>query len=164
VTFEEYVDAYLPRLSRFAAVLAGDRSLAEDVLQTVLARACAQWERVAAADSPHAYVRRMLVNEYLSWRRRRQRVVLMPDLDGLAQAMGDYAEQYAQRVALLQLVQRLPARQRAAVVLRYYEDLDDRQIAAVLGCTVSTVRSNIARALATLRVRNAHATRSETHR
>lgn len=75
----------------------------------------------------------------------------------------------AQRVALLQMVQRLPARQRAAAVLRYFEDLDDEQIAAALGCRASTVPSNtvpsnISRALATLRVRNVYPTRAETSR
>lgn len=150
--FEEYVDEYLSRLTRFAAVLTADTSAAEDVLQTVLAKACAQWQRVSAAESPHAYVRRMIVNEHLSWRRRRQRLVLRADLDDLVAAAPDHAGRHAERLDLLDQVLTLPARQRATVVLRYYEGLDDDEIARTLGCGASTVRSNIARALATLRV------------
>lgn len=152
MTFDEYVTAHLPRLTRFSAVLTADRSLAEDVLQSALVKACAQWDRVAAADSPHAYVRRMIVNEHLSWHRRRRRIVLLPDVDELLPAAPDHAAQHAQRLELLARVQKLPLRQRAAVVLRYYEGLDDAEVAETLQCGVSTVRSNIARALATLRV------------
>lgn len=152
MTFDEYVRVYLPRLTRFAAVLTADRSVAEDVLHSVLARACGHWERIAAADSPHAYVRRMIVNEHLSWHRRQSRVVLLADLDDLIPAGPDPAGEHAQRVDLLARVQKLPARQRAAIVLRYYEGLDDAEIAQTLGCGLSTVRSNIARALASLRI------------
>jgi RNA polymerase sigma-70 factor (sigma-E family) len=161
VTFDEYVSAYLPRLTRFAAVLTADRSLAEDVLHSVLAKVCAQWDRVGAADSPHAYVRRMVVNEHLSWHRRRARLVLLADLDDLMPTTPDHAAEHAQRVDLLARVQQLPARQRAVIVLRYYEELDDNEIARTLGCGVSTVRSNIARALATLRVSAGHDLRME---
>lgn len=151
MTFDEYVSTHLARLTRFAAVLTADRALAEDVLQNVLARACAQWERVGAVDSPHAYVRRMIVNEHLSWHRRRNRLVLVADLDDLMPTSPDHAAEHAQRIDLLARVQQLPARQRAAIVLRYYEGLDDDEVADALGCGTSTVRSNIARALAALR-------------
>ncbi len=162
MTFDEYVTAHLPRLTRFAAVLTADRALAEDVLQTVLAKACAQWDRVSAADSPHAYVRRMIVNEHLSWRRRHRRLVAHAQLDDLLPSVPDHAALHAERLDLLERVGRLPARQRAAVVLRYYEELDDAEIASALGCSTSTVRSNIARALATLRVRSRDELRTES--
>lgn len=152
MTFDEFVSSHLSRLTRFAAVLTADRALAEDVLQSVLVKACAQWERVGAADSPHAYVRRMVVNEHLSWHRRRNRLVLVADLDDLMPTSPDHASEHAQRLDLLARVQKLPARQRAAIVLRYYEGLTDDEVAEALGCGPSTVRSNIARALATLRI------------
>ena len=150
--FEEYVANQQLALLRFATVLTGDGSLAEDIVQTVLARAYQQWERVAATDSPHAYIRRMVVNEYLSWRRKWHRVIPASDLETLIAQVPDHAEAHAERLALLHLVTQLPTRQRAAIVLRYYENLPDGEIAAALGVRESTVRSNIARALSALRV------------
>ena len=111
---------------------------------------------------PHAYVRRMVVNEHLSWRRRHRRLVAHAQLDDLLPSVPDHAAQHAERLDLLERVGRLPARQRAAVVLRYYEELDDAEIASVLGCSTSTVRSNIARALATLRVHGRDELRTES--
>ena len=150
--FEQYVADQQLALLRFSTVLTGDGGLAEDIVQTVLARAFQQWERVSAADSAHAYVRRMVVNEYLSWRRKWHRVIPVSDLETLVAQVPDPAEAHAERLALLHLVTRLPARQRAAVVLRYYENLPDSEIAAALGVRESTVRSNLARALNALRV------------
>ena len=152
MTFEEYVDAHLDRLRRFSAVLTGDRGVADDVLQAVLERALRQWDRVGRATSPHAYVRRMIVNEYLSWRRRMMRTLPVADLTALLPTSPDHADAHGEALELLELIQALPRQQRAAVVLRYYEGLGDEEISAVLGCGTSTVRSNIARALATLRV------------
>ena len=155
MTFETYIGTHLDRLCRFSAVLTGDRSTADDVLQAVLERALRQWDHIGDVDSPHAYVRRMLVNEYLSWRRRMTRSVPVADLAALLPSSPDHADARGDAIELLGLVQALPSRQRAAVVLRYYEDLDIGEIASVLGCTESTVRSNIARALASLRVASA---------
>jgi RNA polymerase sigma-70 factor (sigma-E family) len=152
VTFEQYLAMHRLRLARFAAVLAGDRDLAQDILQAVLTRAYEQWELVSAAADPHAYVRRMLVNEHLSWHRKWGRVTPSAELADLLPDQPDHADAHAVTAALLDLVQRLPRQQRAVIVLRYYEDLDDEEIADVLGCGASTVRSNIARALASLRV------------
>ena len=75
LTFEEFAAARLPAVLRFAAVLTGDRGLAEDVVQEVLLRASRRWETIAGLDRPEAYVRKMIVNEYLSWRRRSWRLV-----------------------------------------------------------------------------------------
>src|ERR1700704_6063027 len=118
--FEEYVVNQQLALLQFTPVLTGDGSLAEDIVQTVLARAYQQWERVAATDSPHAYVRRMVVNEYVSWRRKWHRVIPAADLEGLVAEVPDHAEAHAERLTLLHLVTQLPVRQRAAVVMRYY--------------------------------------------
>jgi DNA-directed RNA polymerase specialized sigma24 family protein len=123
MTFEEFVTARLPAVLRFAGVLTGDRGLAEDVVQDVLIRASSRWQAIAQLDRPEAYVRKMVVNEILSWRRRSWR-----------------------------LVPKLPRRQRAVLVLRYYEGLSDLDIAAVLGCRPGTVRGYASRALAALRI------------
>jgi RNA polymerase sigma-70 factor (sigma-E family) len=154
MTFEEFAAARLPSVLRFAAVLTGDRGLAEDVVQEVLIRASARWQAIAILDRPEAYVRKMIVNEYLSWRRRSWRLVLSgtgADLHG--RPAPDHAAGYAERDAIWAELAKLPMRQRAVLVLRYYEDLADEEIAARLGISRATVRSQASRALATLRVR-----------
>lgn len=154
--FEQYVVDSRTRLYRFAVVLCGDPVLAGDLLCDVLGRAFERWAQVAAARDPHAYVRRMLVNEYVSWQRRRTRSVPHPEIARLAElraeAGPELADRHAERAALVDDLARLPARQRAALVLRYYADLSDAEIAATLGCRVGTVRSSISRGLAALRI------------
>jgi len=153
VTFEEFAAARLPAVLTFAAVLTSDRSLAEDVVQEVLIRANARWHVIASLPRPEAYIRKMIVNEYLTWRRRSWRLVLSganSDIDGLPTP--DPAASYAEREAMLAELGKLPRRQRAVVVLRYYEGLSDREIADVLGCKPGTVRGHASRALAALRV------------
>lgn len=162
--FEEYVANQQFALLRFSTVLTGDGDLAEDIVQTVLGRAYQQWARIAATESPHAYVRRMVVNEYISWRRKWHRVIPASDLETLIAQVPDHAEAHTERLALLHLVTRLPTRQRAAVVLRYYENLPYSEIAAILGIRESTVRSNLARALTTLRVQVGTPAPAPTHR
>ncbi len=137
-------------LVRLAFGLTGDRWLAEDIAQTALARAYVAWRRVSRADDPDAYVRRILVNTS-NRRFRRRRVTEQPGnlpetpVDGPADLIGE-------RTALLAALRQLPPRQRAVIVLRYWQDLTDAQIAAALGCSPGTVRSQLARALAKLRV------------
>ncbi|HEY3687285.1 MAG TPA: SigE family RNA polymerase sigma factor [Streptosporangiaceae bacterium] len=153
MTFEEFAVARLPELLRFAAVLTGDRALADDVVQDVLIRASARWADVGAKDRPDRYVRKMVVNEFLSWRRRSWRVV--PSGGGAEvdrRLTPDHAVGHAERDALLAELGRLPRRQRAVLTLRYYEGLADAEIAEVLGCRAGTVRGYASRALATLRV------------
>ena len=153
LTFEEFAAARLPAVLRFAAVLTGDRGLAEDVVQEVLLRASRRWESIAGLDRPEAYIRKMIVNEYLSWRRRAWRLVPTgAGTDAYAQLAPDPAADHAERTAILAELARLPARQRAVLVLRYYESLSDTEIAEVLGCTPGTVRGYASRALANLRV------------
>ena len=153
MTFEEFAAARLGAVVRFAAVLAGERALAEDIVQEVLIRAHAKWDQIGRLDVPEAYVRKMIVNEYLSWRRRSWRLVPSAGLEDGALGPGrDHAADHAERDALLAEVSRLPRRQKAVLVLRYYEALSDAEIAEVLGCAPGTVRGYASRALATLRV------------
>lgn len=160
VQFEQYVIESRLRLFRFAVVLCGDTVLAGELVTDVLGRAFERWHQVSAADDTHAYVRRMLVNEFVSWKRRRARTVPHPEIGQLADVRAsrlgtsgpDPGEVHAERAVLLDELFRLPKRQRAAIVLRYYEDLSDEDIAAALGCRPSTVRSSISRGLAALRI------------
>ena len=102
MTFEEFAAARLPAVLRFAAVLTGDRSLAEDVVQEVLLRASRRWDAIAGLDRPEAYLRKMIVNEYLSWRRRSWRLVPSgtgTEVDG--RLTPDPAAGHAEREALL---------------------------------------------------------------
>jgi RNA polymerase sigma-70 factor (sigma-E family) len=150
MTFEEFAVARLPAVLRFAAVLTGDRGLAEDVVQEVLIRVSPRWQVI---ENPEAYVRKMIVNEYLTWRRRSWRLVLSGKSSGHEGLPApDPAAGYAEREAMLDELNKLPRRQRAVVVLRYYQDLSDEEIADVLGCKPGTVRGYASRALAALRV------------
>lgn len=149
--FEDWARARLPALVRFAVALTGEHGLAEDVVQEVLIRAYGRWSRIAALDQPEAYLRRMVTNEYLSWRRRWARASPRPPAGDVA-GPADHAQDHAERDALTRELARLPRRARAVLVLRYYEQLTDNEIAEVLGCPPGTVRSLASRALATLRV------------
>jgi RNA polymerase sigma-70 factor (sigma-E family) len=151
VTFEEWARARLSVVMRFAVALTGERALAEDVVQEVLIRAYGRWDRIAAMEQPEAYLRRMVTNEFLSWRRRSARVVPEAEVSHTA-AQPDHADVYAERDALARELASLPRRQRAVLVLRYYEGLSDAEIASVLGCPSGTVRSLASRALHALRV------------
>ena len=151
--------ARLPALLRYAVVLTGDRELAQDVVQEVLARAHVRWKQVTRDGSPDAYVRRMVLNEYLSWRRRwsvRQVHAVgerLVELSDARAAAGDHAHDVVEADELWARLAQLPRRQRAVLVLRYYEQLDDAAIAALLDCTSATVRSHASKALTTLRLR-----------
>jgi RNA polymerase sigma factor (sigma-70 family) len=137
-------------------MLAGDPHLAEDLVQDTMVRVALKWRHVAAADSPELYVWRMLTNAYVDHRRGvwLRRIVLGGDLAQapVATTSPDPAVAHADRDAVWALLRQLPRRQQAALVLRFYEDLDDQQSAEVLGVAVGTVRSLVSRALTTLRV------------
>jgi RNA polymerase sigma-70 factor (sigma-E family) len=153
VTFEEFVSARLTNLVRYATVVTWDPHLAEDITQNVLVRAQARWHRIGRMDAPELYVKRMVVNEFLSWRRRRaaQSVPLSAEsLDGLMSPAPDQTAQRDERDAMLRLIAALPPRQRAVIALRFYEDLPNEQIAEILGCRTVTVRTHLSRALAGL--------------
>ncbi len=151
VTFEEYVRQRGAALVRLARLLVGDRQLGEDLAQEVLAKAYVHWDRILRADRPDVYLRRMLVNAHISRRRRRsasEYVGVAADDRALPGALD---AEVAERDALWRLVLALPRQQRAAVVLRYYEDLDDGAIGEILDCSPVTVRTHVMRGLSTLR-------------
>lgn len=152
--FDAFVAERLDRLLRYATALTCDPHLAQDVVQEVLLRAQRRWSRIEAMHAPDAYVRRMIINEYLSWRRRRAARTIASThrtLDALGTPVDDPAKAHAERDAMRTRIAMLPRKQRAAILLRYYEDRTDEEIAEALGCTAGTVRSHVSRALATLR-------------
>ncbi|MFC7481722.1 SigE family RNA polymerase sigma factor [Luedemannella flava] len=151
MTYDEFARSRLAPLLRYAVMLTGDPHLAEDLVQETLVRVQLKWRRVSRADVPDLYVRRMLTNAYLDWRRGRWVRHIVLGTAHREEAVADHAERGADRDEMWQLLATLPRRQRAALVLRYYEDLADAQVAEVLGCAVGTVRAHISRALATLR-------------
>ncbi len=158
MTFEQFVVTRLPGLLRYAVVLTGDRDLAQDVVQEVLARAHVKWKQIGKSHSPDAYVRRMLVNEYLSWRRswaaRNVHAAgeQLTEIDDARRGGRDYAQDLVDADEVWNRLATLGRKQRAVLVLRYYEQLDDARIADLLGCTPATVRSNASKALKTLRL------------
>jgi RNA polymerase sigma-70 factor (sigma-E family) len=151
MTFDDFVAQRLTTLLRFAGVLCGDKHLAEDVVQDVLLRASAMWPRISALDSPDAYVRRMVVNEYLSWRRKWARVIPRAEVTD-ERTVPDHADRQADHDDLERRLDQLPGKQGAVIVLRYYEGLADADIARILGCAPGTVRSHASLALAALRI------------
>lgn len=154
VSFEEFLGARLATLTRYATALAGDPDVGADVLQDVLLKAQPRWARIAALEAPEAYVRRMVINELTSARRqvaarlRRERAQPPPGGDERDARLD---ERVAQRDTLVRLIRRLPTKQRIVIVLRYLEDMADADIAALMGCSLVTVRTQASRALATLR-------------
>jgi RNA polymerase sigma-70 factor (sigma-E family) len=145
--FEEYVAARMPALLRTAYLLTGHPHDAEDLVQATLVKVVPAWKRIAG--NPDAYVRRVMVNENISrWRRRRGREVLVDDLPEQPSTDPDAADALALQAALATLA----PRQRAVVVLRYYEDLTERETAETLGIAVGTVKSQMRDALARLRL------------
>lgn len=151
MTFEEFADARLPAVLRFADVLTGDHALAQDVVQEVLIRAHARWRKIGRLDHPESYIRKMILNEFISSKRRTWRLV-PSGTDMAAEPVSDHAARHSERDALLAEIGKLPSQQRAVLVLRYYEGLSDTEIAEVLGCAPVTVRGYASRALAALRL------------
>ena len=152
--FDAWVAARGSGLIRFAYLVTGDRGRAEEAVQDALAKACGRWARICRADDPDAYVRRMVVNADIStWRRFGRRETPVAEVTRTDAFGPDIAQALSDEDAMWRLCAELPRRQRAAVVLRFYEGLPDAQIAAVLGCTESTVRSQIHRALHMLRAK-----------
>ncbi|MFC9339606.1 SigE family RNA polymerase sigma factor [Streptomyces sp. NPDC057020] len=150
--FTEFAVAAWPRLVRTAQLLTGDFHEAEDLVQTTLAKVYARWRRVPRGEID-LYVRRALINNNLS-RVRRKRVVhlLTPVLpESLRHTSAGHAEAVEQRTALLAALADLTVRQRAVMVLRYWEDLTELEIASVLNCSIGTVKTHARRGLAALR-------------
>ena len=161
MTVPDYDDFYValwPRLVRVTYAVSGDLGVAEDAVQTAFAKAYRTWRRVSRHDAPEAYVRKMAFNEVLNTRRRAhtRREVARAELPE-APGPTSYDETLAHD-EMWRAVSALPPRQRAVLVLRYYEDLSEQQIADVLGCRPGTVKSQASAALATLRTRLDHPT------
>ena len=152
VTFDEFLLAELDALRRYGRVLAGDRQSGHDLVADVLVTAAGRWDAIAAVDSPALYVRRMLTNRHIDLVRRQRRFGRSTPIEDVDPPVsGDRTAGVEQRAYLDGLLRALPARQRAALVCRFYLGLPDEDIAAELGIGVSSVRSSIARALASLR-------------
>lgn len=165
---EAYVEQAMPRLVGLAYAMTGQQADAEDLVQDTLALVITKWSRVREADNIDAYVRRTMVNRLASRRRKRSagEVVsherVTADRSGRTSPSPEHG--VAEREAVMDLLRRLPDRQRAVVALRYYEDLSDRQIAQTLGCSEQAVRSAAHHALVKLRVLVPHTTGEETPR
>jgi RNA polymerase sigma-70 factor (sigma-E family) len=149
--FSEFVQGRWPRLVRLGYGLTGDRGLAEDLAQTALAKAYASWSRVGRAGDPDAYVRRIMLNSNRSrFRKRRvpeQLTAAVPDT-----AAADPTGSRDDRSALIAALMGLPHGQRCVVLLRYWMDMTETEVALTLGCSVGNVKSQASRALAKLRV------------
>lgn len=148
--FGDWVAARGDAVARTAFLLTGNAALAEDLTQTALVQVCRRWDRLDHSTGLDAYVRQVLVNCWRSWWRRALRhemtVANLPEVasrDGIADA--------ALRLDVLRALAALPTRQRAAVVLRYFDDLSEAETATALGCSVGTVKSQTSRALDKLR-------------
>lgn len=150
-SFESFMAAALPGLLRFGHVLTGDPHRAEELVQSALVKTYQRWGRVDQA-TPHAYVRAAMVNTHTSWWRRGRRESLLLSSFDLASAASPIGE-YDDRDVALQALRSLPPKQRAVLVLRYYEDLSEADIATTLRCSTGTVKSQASRALRTLRSR-----------
>jgi RNA polymerase sigma-70 factor (sigma-E family) len=150
--FREFVAARSGALLRTAYLLAGDWATAEDLLQTALTKTYLAWRRLGEIDAVEPYARRVLINTATSWWRRRwhgeRPTDVLPERPG-----PDRHEEALDRDLMWRHVRELPARQRAVLVLRFYEDLSEAQTADLLGISLGTVKSQTARALAKLRKR-----------
>jgi RNA polymerase sigma-70 factor (sigma-E family) len=158
--YTEFVQANWHKLLRLARLLTGDEHRGEELLQDSLVKLYVRWRKIGAAGDPLAYLRVMLVNGRVSWWRRMRREYLFDAIPvehadrsiELAQAGGGAGARFLDE-DLRQALRALPTGQRAVVVLRHCEDLTERETAAVLGCSIGTVKSQNARAMAALRAR-----------
>lgn len=151
-TFAEYARGAWPWLYRCAYLLAANHADAEDIAQQTLLKAYRSWSRVVRSDSPDAYLRRMLTNTYLSGRRpKKRRLELLTDNPPEHEPPALASRGPEDRLMLWPHVRSLPPRQRAVIVLRYYEDLSEQEIADTLGCSRGNVKSTAHRALKALR-------------
>jgi RNA polymerase sigma-70 factor (sigma-E family) len=144
--FADFVRSRHPELLRFAYLLSGDRHLAEDLVQDALERAGMAWRRIAKQDDPEGYVRRIITNRFLNRLRtlRRERLVGDPP-------ERTHVDREPRDDSIFRMLSDLPRQQRAVLVLRYYLDYSEAQIAETLGCSIGNVKSTASRAIARLR-------------
>jgi RNA polymerase sigma-70 factor (sigma-E family) len=148
--YREFVDSRAPSLHRTAYLLCGDWHLADDLVQETFVHAFRHWRRVQQADNQNAYVRRIMINEFNRRWQRYGRLPVVADGEHPEVTVPDASDEVANRADLLRALLTLPPRQRATVVLRYLEDMSERETAAVMRCSEGTVKSQTARALSTL--------------
>jgi len=149
--FVEFAQAARARLRRTAYLLCGDWDQASDHVQEALIRVYVAWPRLTRAGREHAYARKAVVSAFLDHARRRSSTEIPREPDPELPSGLDVAESVTARAALMGALTQLPPRQRACVVLRYFDDLSVADTAAVLGCSEGTVKSQTSRALASLR-------------
>ncbi len=149
--FRDYVTARSRALLRTAYLLTGNRADAEDLVQSALAKTYLAWDRIEDRGALDGYVRRAMVNTHISWWRRR-RLEEYPTDEIPDQAVADHSGTSDLQDSLRRALERLPQRMRAAVVLRYFEDMTEAEVAAVLGVSLGTVKSTVSRAVAKLRI------------
>lgn len=149
--FAQFIVAREQALRRTGWLLTGDWGLAEDLVQTALARVWPRWERIRRRDNPEIYVRQVMINTWITWTRRRWRGEKPSEAVTDYAARGDLAAEVSMRLALRDALATLPDRQRAVLVLRVYDDLPEAQVAQILKCSAGTVKSSMSRALAKLR-------------
>ncbi len=143
--FDAFVRARLPELQRFGQALTGSPHAAADLVQDALERTLIAWPRIQSRHYPEGFVRRIMINRNISIWRKHRRETLVDDFPehGAEDAHGDDA--------LHQALRNLPPRQRTVIVLRYYEDKTEAEIATAMGCSAGTVKSQTSKALAKLR-------------
>jgi RNA polymerase sigma-70 factor (sigma-E family) len=150
-SFRDYVAERRRPLLRTAYLLTGNRADAEDLVQAALAKTYLAWDRIEDRKALDGYVRRAMVNTHISWWRRR-RLEEYPTDEIPDQAVADHSGTSDLQDTLRRAVDRLPQRMRAAVVLRYFEDMTEAEVADVLGVSLGTVKSTVSRAVAKLRI------------
>ena len=149
--FREFVTARSAALLQSAWLLTGQQASAQDLLQTALAKTYARWTRIERQDAAEAYVRRVMVSTFISWNRRRWNgEEPTGELPERAAAFDAYAA-VELRADVARVLDTLPRRQRAVVVLRYFDDLTEAQVAKAMNCSIGTVKSQSSKALTKLR-------------
>ena len=152
-SFETFVRESSPALARLAFLLTGDRQLGEDLVQTALSKVLPHWSRIVAGGDPGPYVRTVMVRTAIGWRRRRWNGEKPANTLPEPTAASDFSAALDTRERLRAVLSTLPIRQRAVVVLRFYEDRSEAEVAQLLGCSVGTVKSQAAKGLSKLRER-----------
>jgi len=152
-SFDAFVAARSGALLRSAYLLTGDQQLAEDLVQSALVKASLRWPRLVSTGDPEPWIRTVLYREHVSWWRRRKvpEVLAAEPPEPSSPIAPDFVDTLVQAQTLRVALLRLPPGQRAVIVLRHFEDRSDREVAALLGCSVGTLRSQNARGLAALR-------------
>ncbi len=149
--FRDYVRSRSRALLRTAYLLTGNVADAEDLVQSALAKTYLAWDRIEDRSALDGYVRRAMVNTHISWWRRR-RLEEFPTDEIPDQAIVDHSSSSDLQETLRRAIDRLPQRMRAAVMLRYYDDMSEAEVAEVLGVSLGTVKSTVSRAVAKLRI------------